>query len=53
MTETRTDVLLRQLSNPDQCLFVADCVDHVLPTFTAVYPQHEESEESVNGCGVR
>ena len=42
MTETRIDVLLQKLSNPDQCLFAADCVNHVLPTFVAIHPQHEE-----------
>ena len=42
MTETRINILLQQLSNPDQCLFAADCINHVLLTFVAIHPQHEE-----------
>lgn len=41
MNETRLNVLMKRLSNPEQCLFAADCINHVIPTFVEIHSQHE------------
>jgi len=45
MTENKevpVTTLVYRLEKPEQRLFAADCVEYVLPTYLALFPQHEE-----------
>ena len=44
--EVPVTTLIYRLEKPDQRLFAAECVEFVLPTYLAIFPQHEAELQS-------